>query len=152
MSTGFKKEIREIIVSVNLKGIRIKNIMTTTTDNSYLISNTQHVGAVADDGIYELTWILFAEIPAIESGFDLTDPRIEVYKYISSDSGTQTKSKVVAVDEARAEWRFWIGQGFQRITDKDNKGWKYTRDIRQRCGIEKMLSGFKIKSIEKETA
>ena len=126
--------------------------MTTTTDKTYLISNTKHVGTVADDGIYESTWILFAEPPVIESGFDLAAPLIEVYKYISSDSGTQTKSKVVAVDEARAEWKFWIGQGFQRVTDKDNKGWRYTRDIRQRCGIKKMVSGIKIKSIEKETA
>ena len=126
--------------------------MTTTTDKTYLISNTNHVGALPDDGIYESTWILFAEPPVIESGFDLAAPLIEVYKYISSDSGTQTKSKVVAVDEARAEWKFWIGQGFQRITDKENKGWKYTGDIRQRCGIEKMVSGIKIKSIEKETA
>ena len=126
--------------------------MTTTTDKTYLISNTQHVGAVADDEIYELTWILFAEPPVIESGFDLTAPLIEVYKYISGAGATQTKSKVVAVDEARAEWKFWIGQGFQRITDKENKGWKYTGDIRQRCGIEKMVSGIKIKSIEKENA
>ena len=127
-------------------------MMTTTTDKTYLISNDQHVGTLSDDGIYKSTWILFAETPVIESGFDLAAPRIEVYKYISSDSGTQTKSKVVAVDEARAEWKFWIGQGFQRITDKENKGWKYTGDIRQRCGIEKMVSGIKIKSIEKETA
>ena len=126
--------------------------MTTTTDKTYLISNAQHVGTLPADGLYELTWILFAEIPAIESGFDLTDPRIEVYKYISSNSATQTKSKVVAVDEARAEWRFWIGQGFQRITDKENKGWKYTGNIRQRCGIKKMTSGVKIKPMEKEIA
>ena len=126
--------------------------MTTTTDKTYLISNDQHVGTLPADGIYELSWILFAEIPAIESGFDLTDPRIEVYKYISSNSATQTKSKVVNVDEARAEWRFWIRQGFQRITDKENKGWKYTEDIRQRCGIKKMTSGVKIKPMEKEIA
>tara|TARA_Y100000310_G_scaffold202386_1_gene202526 strand:- start:167 stop:556 length:390 start_codon:yes stop_codon:yes gene_type:complete len=99
-------------------------------DKTYLISNDQHVGALPDDGIYESTWILFAEPPVIESGFDSAAPLIEVYKYISSNSGTQTKSKVVAVDEARAEWKFWIGQGFQRITDKENKGWKYTGDMR----------------------
>ena len=126
--------------------------MTTTTDKTYLISNTNHVGALPDDGIYESTWILFAEPPMIESGFDLAAPLIEVYKYISSDSGTQTKSKVVAVDEARAEWKFWIGQGFQRVTDKDAKGWRYTRDIRQRCGIKKITSGVKIKPMEKEIA
>ena len=128
--------------------------MTTTTDKTYLISNDQHVGTLPADGIYELSWILFAEIPAIESGFDLTDSRIEVYKYIRGTGVgfTKTKSKVVNVDEARAEWRFWIGQGFQRITDKENKGWKYTEDIRQRCGIKKMTSGVKIKPMEKEIA
>ena len=126
--------------------------MTTTTDKTYLISNTNHVGALPDDGIYESTWILFAEPPVIESGFDLTAPLIEVYKYISGAGATQTKSKVVAVDEARAEWKFWIGQGFQRITDKENKGWKYTGDIRKRTGIEKMAGSIKIKPMEKEIA
>ena len=109
--------------------------MTTTTDKTYLISNTHHVD-VGD--VYEWTWILFAETPVIESGFDLAAPRIEVYKYIDRVGATQTKSKVVNVDEARAEWKFWIGQGFQRITDKDNKGWKYTEDIRDRAGINKL--------------
>ena len=109
--------------------------MTTTTDKTYLISNTHHVD-VGD--VYEWTWILFAETPVIESGFDLAAPRIEVYKYIDRVGATQTKSKVVNVDEARAEWKFWIGQGFQRITDKDNKGWKYTEDIRERAGINKL--------------
>ena len=110
----------------------------TTTDKTYLISNEQHVGALPDGAIYELTWILFAEIPVIESGFDQAVPRIEVYKYIDGPGATQTNSKVVAADEARAEWKFWIGQGFQRITDKDNKGWKYTEDIRDRAGINKL--------------
>ena len=123
--------------------------MTTTTDKTYLISNTQHVGAVAGDEIYEPTWILFAD-PFVTTAEKV--PLIEVYKYISGDHGTQTKSRVVNVDEARAEWRFWIGQGFQRVMNATDKGWKYTGDIRQRCGIEKMVSGIKIKSIEKVTA
>ena len=112
--------------------------MTTTTDKTYLISNTHHVD-VGD--IYDWTWILFAETPVIEverSGFDLSVPRIEVYKYISGPGATQTKSKVATVDEARAEWRFWISQGFQRITDATDKGWKYTGDIRNRVGINKL--------------
>ena len=112
--------------------------MTTTTDKTYLISNTHHVD-VGD--IYDWTWILFAETPVIEverSGFDLSVPRIEIYKYISGAGATQTKSKVATVDEARAEWRFWIGQGFQRITDATDKGWKYTEDIRNRAGINKL--------------
>ena len=109
-----------------------------TKNKTYLISNEGNSHVLPDDGIYELTWILFAESRVIESGFDLTYPRIEVYKYISGTGATQTKSKVVSLDEARAEWRFWIGQGFQRITDKDNKGWKYTEDIRNRTGINKL--------------
>ena len=109
--------------------------MTTTTDKTYLISNTHHVD-VGD--VYEWTWILFAETPVIESGFDLAAPRIEVYKYIDRVGATQTKSKGVNVDEPRAEWKFWIGQGFQRITDKENKGWKYTGEIRERAGINKL--------------
>ena len=112
--------------------------MTTTTDKTYLISNDQHAIRLSDDGIYELTWILFAEIPVIESGFDQAVPRIEVYKYIDGPGATQTNSKVVAVDEARAEWKFWIGQGFQRITDATDKGWKYTEEIRERAGINKL--------------
>ena len=112
--------------------------MTTTTDKTYLISNEQRAVRLSDDEIYKSTWILFAETPAIESGFDLTYPRIEVYKYIDRVGATQTKSKVVNVDEARAEWKFWIGQGFQRITDKENKGWKYTGEIRERAGINKL--------------
>ena len=112
--------------------------MTTTTDKTYLISNEGNGYVLPDDGIYELTWILFAETPVIESGFDLTYPRIEVYKYINGTGATQTKSKVVNVDEARAEWKFWIGQGFQRITDKESKGWKYTGEIRDRAGINKL--------------
>ena len=117
------------------------NTMTTTTDKTYLISNTHLdtstvVHNIGD--VYEWTWILFAETPVIESGFDTVVSRIEVYKYISGTGATQTKSKVVSLDEARAEWRFWIGQGFQRITDKDNKGWKYTEDIRNRTGINKL--------------
>ena len=106
-----------------------------TKNKTYLISNEGNGHVLPDDGIYELTWILFAESRVIESGFDLTYPRIEVYKYISGTGATQTKSKVVSLDEGSwREWRFWIGQGFQRITDKDNKGWKYTEDIRERSG------------------
>ena len=112
--------------------------MTTTTDKTYLISNEQRAVRLSDDEIYKSTWILFAETPVIESGFDLAAPRIEVYKYIDRVGATQTKSKVVNVDEARAEWKFWIGQGFQRITDKENKGWKYTGEIRERAGINKL--------------
>ena len=120
--------------------------MTTTTDDpkTFLISNT-HLDAstTVTTAMHrdDWTWILFVETPVIESGFDLAAPRIEVYKYIKNPAPATfwprqraTMSKVVTVDEARAEWRFWIGLGFQRITDKDNKGWKYTEDIRERSG------------------
>ena len=129
--------------------------MTTTTDKTYLISNEQRAVRLSDDEIYKSTWILFAETPVIEverSGFDLAVPRIEVYKYISGAGATQTKSKVVTVDEARAEWRFWIGQGFQRITDATDKGWKYTGDIRNRVGINKLASLVKSESCKKIVA
>jgi len=116
--------------------------MMTTTDKTYLISNTHLdtstvVHNIGD--VYECIWILFAETLVIDSvRGDWTAPRIEIYKYIDNAGVTETGSKIIAVDDARAEWRFWIGQGFQRITDKDNKGWKYTGDIRNRTGINKL--------------
>ena len=142
--------------------------MTTTTHKTYLISNTyldtSFAKQLANYDVYEWTWILFAETPIIKyhPAIDLANPRIEVYKYIECAGATQTKSKVVAADEARAEWRFWIGQGFQRITDITDKGWKYTEDMRKpfplsaylsarkRCVVENMVNGIKIKP--KETA
>jgi len=72
------------------------------------------------------TWILFAELPVIESGFDKTDVSfIEVFKHITGNP-PQKSIRVVDIDEARAEWRFYIAQGFQRITDPADKGWAYT--------------------------
>ena len=116
--------------------------MTTTTDKTFLISNTHlDTSTVVHDigDVYECIWILFAETLVIDSvRGDWTAPRIEIYKYIDDAGVTETGSKIIAVDDARAEWRFWIGQGFQRITDKDNKGWKYTGDIRNRTGINKL--------------
>ena len=130
--------------------------MTTTTHKTYLISNTHLDASFAKQlshiRVYGWTWILFAETPIIkwksvlahpESGFDLALPRIEVYKYIDCAGATRTKSKVVAVDEARAEWRFWIGQGFQRITDVTDKGWKYTEDLRKPFPLSPYLSARK---------
>ena len=72
------------------------------------------------------TWILFAELPVIESGFDKTDVSfIEVFKHITGNP-PQKSIRVVDIDEARAEWKFYIAQGFQRITDPADKGWAYT--------------------------
>ena len=142
--------------------------MTTTTYKTYLISNTHLDVSFAKQlshiRVYGCTWILFAETPIIKyhPAIAVAFPRIEVYKYVDGAGATQTKSKVVAADEARAEWRFWIGQGFQRITDITDKGWKYTEDMRKpfplsaylsarkRCVVKKMVNGIKIKP--KETA
>ena len=128
--------------------------MTTTTDvpQTYLISNTHlDTSAVVHDigDVYEWTWIMFVDAKVTN---DKDVPLIEVYKYIDGTGATQTKSKLISADEARAEWRFWVDQGFQRITNTTNKGWKYTEDIRKRTGIEKMAGSIKIKPMEKEIA
>ena len=110
------------------------DILTKT----YMISNA-HLDATAYDENAGCTWVLFVEGQVIESGFDKPDvSTIEIYKYIDGSSGTQTSSRIVSLLEARAEWKFWIGQGFQRITDKESKGWKYTGEIRDRAGINKL--------------
>ena len=75
---------------------------------------------------------------------------IEIYKYIDGSSGTQTSSRIVSLLEARAEWKFWIGQGFQRIVNPTDKGWRYTGELRNRTGIKKLTSRIKIKPTEKE--
>ena len=126
--------------------------MTTTTDvpQTYLISNTHlDTSAVVHDigDVYEWTWIMFVDAKVTN---DKDVPLIEVYKYIDGTGATQTKSKLISADEARAEWKFWIGQGFQRITNSMNKGWIYTGDIRKRTGIEQMAGSIKIKPMEKE--
>ena len=125
------------------------DILTKT----YMISNA-HLDA-ARRGAYDenagCTWVLFVEGQVIESGFDKPDVSlIEVYKYIDGSSATQTSSRVVGLLEARAEWKFWIGQGFQRIINPTDKGWKYTGELRNRTGIKKLTSRIKIKPTEKE--
>ena len=122
------------------------DILTKT----YMISNA-HLDATANDENAGCTWVLFVEGQVIESGFDKPDvSTIEIYKYIDGSSATQTSSRVVSLLEARAEWKFWIGQGFQRIVNPTDKGWKYTGELRNRTGIKKLTSRIKIKPTEKE--
>ena len=128
--------------------------MTTTTDvpQTYLKSNTHlDTSAVVHDigDVYEWTWIMFVDAKVTN---DKDVPLIEVYKYIDGTGATQTKSKLSSVVEARAEWRFWIGMGFQRITNTTNKGWKYTEDIRKRTEIEKMAKSVKSEFCKKIVA
>ena len=93
----------------------------------YLLSNAH---SEESSYMYEPTWIMFVE-PI--SGERIGDDLIEVYKYIDGHSGTSTTSRKVSAEEARAEWNFWIGQGFDRITDKNSRGWKLTEHIKNRC-------------------
>lgn len=93
----------------------------------YLLSNAH---SEESSYMYEPTWIMFVE-PI--SGERIGDDLIEVYKYIDGHSGTSTTSRKVSAQEARAEWNFWIGQGFDRITDKNSRGWKLTEHIKNRC-------------------
>ena len=92
----------------------------------YLLSNAH---SEESSYMYEPTWIMFVE-PI--SGERIGDDLIEVYKYIDGHSGTSTTSRKVSAEEARAEWKFWIGLGFDRITDKNSRGWKLTEHIKNR--------------------
>ena len=84
-------------------------------------------------------WILFAAIksPVVinhpRHGRGIAyDDRIEIHKYIDSEAA---KSKIVDAEEARAEWRFWIDQGFRRITNVNDKGWEYTKKIMESSDV-----------------
>ena len=107
---------------------------------NYLLSNDSHKD---DYGIYEPTWIMFVESTAASNKDDVNDVLIEVYKYIEGSMGTQTTTRRVVVEEARAEWNFWLGQGFNRITDPENKGWEYTRHLQQRAALNLMFENSK---------
>ena len=107
---------------------------------NYLLSNDSHKD---DYGIYEPTWIMFVESTAASNKDDVNDVLIEVYKYIEGSMGTQTTTRRVVVEEASAEWNFWLGQGFNRITDPENKGWEYTRHLQQRAALNLMFENSK---------
>ena len=112
--------------------------MSNTYNN--LLSNDSHKD---DYGIYEPTWIMFVESTAASNKDDVNDVLIEVYKYIEGSMGTQTTTRRVVVEEARAEWNFWLGQGFNRIIDPENKGWEYTRHLQQRAALNLMFENSK---------
>ena len=107
---------------------------------NYLLSNDSHKD---DYGIYEPTWIMFVESTAASNKDDVNDVLIEVYKYIEGSMGTQSTTRRVVVEEARAEWNFWLGQGVNRITDPENKGWEYTRHLQQRAALNLMFENSK---------
>ena len=107
---------------------------TTIIKNTYMLSNL-HAWAYHANPI----WILFAAIkspvvinhPRHGKGIAYDD-RIEIHKYIDNAAA---KSKVVDAEEARAEWRFWIDQGFRRITNVNDKGWEYTKKIMESSDV-----------------
>ncbi len=105
---------------------------------NYLLSNDSQKD---DYGIYEPTWIMFVESTAASNKDDVNDTLIEVYKYIEGSMSTQTTTRRVVVEEARAEWKFWLGQGFSRIIDPENKGWKYMQQLQKRAVKDLMFGG-----------
>ena len=111
--------------------------MSKNTYN-YLLSNDSQKD---DYGIYEPTWIMFVESTVGSERENVNDVLIEVYKYIAGSMGTQTTTRRVVVEEARAEWNFWLGQGFNRIIDPENKGWKYTQQMQERAVKNLMFGG-----------
>ena len=113
--------------------------MSKNTYN-YLLSNDSQKD---DYGIYEPTWIMFVESTVGSERENVNDVLIEVYKYIAGSMGTQTTTRRVVVEEARAEWKFWLGQGFNRITDPENKGWEYPRHLQQRAALNLMFENSK---------
>ena len=129
---------------------------TTIIKNTYMLSNlhawrrgierraNSHSPDVNGDIKQEIyhtnpIWILFAAIkspvvinhPRHGKGIAYDD-RIEIHKYIDNAAA---KSKVVDAEEARAEWRFWIDQGFRRITNVNDKGWEYTKKIMESSDV-----------------
>ena len=125
---------------MNTYGTEI-NSTTAAVDNTYnyLLSNGEPNDGVhhTEEGIYEPTWIMFVEYTSTTNNEN--DTLIEVYKYIAGSMGTQTTTRRVPAEEARAEWNFWLGQGFSRITDPENKGWKYTQQLQARAAKSRMF-------------
>ena len=109
--------------------------MSKNTYN-YLLSNDVRAET---EGIYEPTWVMFVEYTVTTNNENEDEALIEVYKYINGAMGTQTTTRRVPIDEARAEWNFWLGQGFSRITDPENKGWKYTQQLQVRAAKSRMF-------------
>ena len=89
-------------------------------------------------GIYRTTWIMFAQV---KFPVEINHPRhgegiaykkrMEVHRYIENAtlSNQLSKSKTVNIEEARAEWRFWINQHFRRIMNLKDEGWTHTKKM-----------------------
>ena len=119
----------------------------TVIRKTYLLSNAhlaeeinehKSVDGDAKQESYRTTWIMFAQI---KRPVEIHHPRhgvgvaykkhIEVHRYIENAtlSNQLSKSKTVNIEEARAEWRFWIGQNFRQITDLKDEGWTHTKKM-----------------------
>ena len=116
--------------------MRIREDPMSKNTYNYLLSNDVRAET---EGIYEPTWVMFVEYTMATNNENEDEALIEVYKYIAAPSGKQTTTRRVPIDEARAEWNFWLGQGFSRITDPENKGWKYTQQLQVRAAKSRMF-------------
>ena len=116
--------------------MRIREDPMSKNTYNYLLSNDVRAET---EGIYEPTWVMFVEYTMATNNENEDEALIEVYKYIDGPSGKQTTTRRVPIDEARAEWNFWLGQGFSRITDPENKGLKYTQQLQVRAAKSRMF-------------
>ena len=116
--------------------MRIREDPMSKNTYNYLLSNDVRAET---EGIYEPTWVMFVEYTMATNNENEDEALIEVYKYIDGPSGKKTTTSRVHIDEARAEWNFWLGQGFSRITDPENKGWKYTQQLQVRAAKSRMF-------------
>ena len=88
--------------------------------------------------IHRPIWIMFAQV---KFPVEINHPRhgeaiaykkrMEVHRYIENAtlSNQLSKSKTVNIEEARAEWRFWINQHFRRIMNLKDEGWTHTKKM-----------------------
>ena len=121
----------------------------TIITKTHLISNT-HLASVDGDvkqrlrvqrrcRVHRPTWIMFAQV---KCPMEINHPRhgegiaykkrMEVHRYIENATLKEeaiSKSKTVNIEEARAEWKFWLRTGFQRITDLKDEGWTHTQKM-----------------------
>ena len=119
----------------------------TVIRKTYLLSNAhlaeeinehKSVDGDAKQESYRTTWIMFAQV---KSPREINHPRhgphiayekrIEVHRYTehATLSDQLIKSKTVTIEEARAEWRFWINQHFRRIMNLKDEGWTHTKKM-----------------------
>ena len=115
----------------------------TIITKTHLISNTHLVSVDGDVKqrlrVHRPTWIMFAQV---KCPMEINHPRhgegiaykkrMEVHRYIENATLKEeaiSKSKTVNIEEARAEWKFWLRTGFQRITDLKDEGWTHTQKM-----------------------